>query len=178
MARSHSEPATVRFYQLAAMPLETALLGIVGKAWERGIRINLLAGDGAQAQRLDDLFWIQPPFLPHGLWNGPDPEQQPLLISLEPDLRNQATLLVLATPRLLPESGGVAMIIDFLPGHDPAALARGRDRYRHYRSLGCRMEYWQQNPRGGWQLHGQQDATRPDQAASQLIEDVAGNNCK
>ena len=166
MARSHSDPATVRFYQLAATPLETALMGIVGKAWARGVFVNLLAKDGAQAQHLDDLFWIHQHFLPHGLWNGPDPELQPLLISLEPDQRNQATLLILATPRLLPDPMAFDMILDFLPGYDPTALAAGRDRYRHYRTLGCRMEYWLQNPQGGWQTQGQEDRATADRPIS------------
>ena len=152
MARTHEAATTVRFYQLANMSLETALVGIVGKAWEREMVVNLLARDVQQAQRLDDLFWIHPPhhFLPHGLWSGPDPELQPVLISLEPDDCNGATLLVLAAPHLLAEPMRFDMIIDFLHGQDAEGLAAGRNRYRHYRDLGCQMEYWTQAPQGGW----------------------------
>lgn len=161
MARTHQGPTTVRFYQLASMPMETALVGIVGKAWERGMAVNLLARDAPQAQRLDDLFWIHSPnqFLPHGLWSGPDPELQPVLISLEPDERNGATLLVLAAPHLLQDPLRFDMIIDFLQGQDPEGLAAGRHRYRHYRRLGCQMEYWTQAPQGGWKKHSGEEAT-------------------
>ncbi|MEO5339113.1 MAG: DNA polymerase III subunit chi [Magnetococcus sp. MYC-9] len=156
MARTHQEPCTVRFYQLARLPLEKALVGIADKAWQRGLRLCLLAGDAQQAQRLDDLLWIyaNQQFLPHGLWNGPDPELQPLLISLEPDERNQATLLLLAAPRLVAEPRRFDLIIDFVPGQEPVAVAASRERYRHYRALGCRMEYWTQTPQGGWQRQG------------------------
>jgi DNA polymerase-3 subunit chi len=162
MARTHEAPTTVRFYQLASMPLETALVGIVGKAWERGILVNLLARDLRQAQRLDDLFWIHPPphhFLPHGLWNAPDPELQPVLISLEPDERNGATLLVLAAPHLLVDPTRFDMIIDFLHGQDAEGLVAGRNRYRHYRALGCQMEYWTQGPQGGWKKQSAEATT-------------------
>ncbi|MBF0462409.1 MAG: DNA polymerase III subunit chi [Magnetococcales bacterium] len=157
MARTHPEPPTVRFYQLAAMPLETALVGLLGKAWERGMRINLVVKDGQQAQRLDDFLWIHPPnqFLPHGLWSGPDPELQPVLISLEPDARNGATVLMVATPLLIADPTAFDLVIDFLPSQHPDALAAGRNRYRHYRALGCQMEYWIQTPQGGWKRQGE-----------------------
>ena len=157
MARTHAEPPTVRFYQLATMPLETALLGILGKAWDRGLRVCLLTKDAHQAQRLDDLLWVNPPhhFLPHGLWNGPDPALQPVLISLEPDARNGATLLVLATPLLVPDPMAFDLIVDFVRGGDPVVVTASRDRYRHYRALGCQMEYWIQTPQGGWKRQGE-----------------------
>ncbi|MBF0401945.1 MAG: DNA polymerase III subunit chi [Magnetococcales bacterium] len=153
MARTHQGPPTVRFYQLATLSLEAALVGIVGKAWDRGLRLCLLAKDGEQAQRLDQLLWTTPlhPFLPHGLWNGADPVLQPILISLEPDTRNQATVLLLAAPCLVADPMSFDLLVDFVPGSAPAVLEASRARYRHYRNLGCNMEYWTQNPQGGWQ---------------------------
>lgn len=153
MARTHQGSPTVRFYQLASLSLEAALVGIVGKAWDRGLRLCLLAKDGEQAQRLDHLLWTTPlhPFLPHGLWNSSDPALHPILISLEPDERNQATLLLLATPAIVADPISFDLLIDFVPGRDPAILAASRTRYRHYRTLGCTMEYWTQNPNGGWE---------------------------
>ncbi|MEO5362960.1 MAG: DNA polymerase III subunit chi [Magnetococcus sp. DMHC-8] len=160
MARTHPQPPTVRFYQLASMSLEAALVGILGKAWERGLRVCLVARDARQAQRLDDLLWINPPqqFLPHGLWNGADPALQPLLIALEPDERNEATVLVLAAPHLVAAPLAFDLIVDFVAGADAGTLAASRDRYRHYRDLGCQMEYWTQTPLGGWQRQGERES--------------------
>lgn len=153
MARTHQEPPKVRFYQLAAMPLERALVGIVGKAWDRGLSVCLLANDAHHAQWLDELLWRFPHdgFLPHGQWKNPDPERQPILISLEPDARNGATVIVLASPKLLADPKQFDLVIDFVYNQNLASQNESRRRYSHYRKMGCQMEYWTQTPQGGWQ---------------------------
>lgn len=153
MARTHQEPPKVRFYQLAAMPLEKALVGIVGKAWNLGFYICMLANSAHHARWLDDMLWRVPhdSFLPHGQWHRPDPERQPILISLEPDDRNKASIVVLAAPKLVADPHRFDMIIDFVQGQDPTATDASRHRYRHYLQMGCNMEYWTQTPLGGWQ---------------------------
>lgn len=149
---SHQEPPKVRFYQLSSTSLEKALVDIVNKAWKKGTKLCLMAHDPNHAQWLDDLLWRQPNdvFLPHGLWNGLDPERQPILISPEPDQRNGATLILLATPKLLRNPEKFDLVIDFVNGKSPNDLAASRQRYRHYRDLGCTMEYWAQSLQG-WQ---------------------------
>ncbi|MBF0126356.1 MAG: DNA polymerase III subunit chi [Magnetococcales bacterium] len=139
----------VRFYQLAASSSEVALLGILVKILERGSRACLLAQDALQVQRLDELLWRQPAdrFLAHGPWNGPDPDRQPLLLSLEPDDRNGATILVLVSPRLVADPARFDLVVDFV-GKQEVALAR--DRYRRYQQQGCAMEYWAHSPEGRW----------------------------
>ena len=153
MARTHPERPKVRFYQLAALSLEKALVGIVSKAWDRGLRLCLLAQNPPHAHWLDGFLWqcSNDLFLPHGLWDHPDPERQPILISLEPDDRNGATVIITTTHRQISDPEQFDMIIDFIQGQDPDALTASRTRYRHYRSLGCVMEYWTQSPQGGWQ---------------------------
>lgn len=153
MARTHQDPPTVRFYQLATTPLEKVLVGVLEKAWTRKMLICLLAHDTTHAQALDDLLWRVPHggFLPHGQWNRPDPERQPILISLEPDERNGASVIVLTTPRLLPDPARFDLVIDFVCGQDPMTLAESRKRYRHYKDLACNMEYWTKTPQGKWQ---------------------------
>ncbi|WP_130471674.1 DNA polymerase III subunit chi [Candidatus Magnetaquicoccus inordinatus] len=154
MARTHHDAPVVRFYQLANMPLQAALLTILSKAWQRGMRICLLAGDAQQAQYLDEMLWSMPPpqqFLAHGLWSGAEAARQPILISLEAEDLNQATLLIMAAPRIVENPARFDMVIDFVAGSDAQAVRASRERYRHYRQLGCRMEYWLQGEYGEWQ---------------------------
>ena len=151
MARGEpASPTLVRFYQLAAQPLESALARIAHKAWDRGWRCCVVAAGQEQARRLDDLLWVQPPggFLPHRLWDAPEPERQPLLIALEPDDRNGATVLLMAAgrPPVAPER--FDMVVEFADARDETALEASRQRFRRYRELGCRLEYWIQGPEG------------------------------
>lgn len=153
VARTHQNPPTVRFYQLAALPLDRALVGVITKAWERRLAVCLLVHDDRHARWLDDLLWREPieGFLPHGLWKSPDCARQPVLISLEPDERNGATVAVVATPKPLPDPAMFDLIIDFVHGQDAEAVNASRRRYLHYRDQGCTMEYWTQTERGRWQ---------------------------
>lgn len=153
MARLQQGPPRVRFYHLSVFSMEKALTGIVGKAWDRGLRVSIVAGEAAHAQWVDDLLWREPVggFVPHGQWNRADPARHPVLIGLEPDERNDATVLILAAPRLVPDPERFDLIIDFVSGHDATMLAASRRRYQHYRGFGCVMEYWTQTLQGGWQ---------------------------
>lgn len=153
MARTHTGPTLVRFYQLASLPFANALTGIVGKAWQTGLKIGILAANPEQAQWVNDLLWRHPreSFLPHGLWNGPEPEHQPVLISIQPEDINGATLLVLASPETVEKPDRFDMVVDFAPTQDPAALSASRERYRRYRDLGCKLEYWTQDSQGKWE---------------------------
>lgn len=153
MTTAHQKLPMVRFYQLAAMPLEKALVGILDKALDRKMATCLLANDPNHARWLDDRLWSSPyaGFLPHGLWSGPDPDRHPILISLEPDQRNGASLIVMTTPKLVEEPERFEMVIDFVQERSEQDKIASRHRYRHYQNLGCVMEYWIQTPRGGWQ---------------------------
>ncbi|MBF0285747.1 MAG: DNA polymerase III subunit chi [Magnetococcales bacterium] len=151
MARTGEGAATVRFYQVSET-LESALLKVVHKAHERGLRQCVVAAGVQHARRLDDLLWTLPVagFLPHRLWNASEPERQPLLIALEPDDRNAATVLVSAHGEPFREAARFDLVIDFVDAREPDGLTRGRDRFRFYRDQGHRMEYWEQGAEG-WQ---------------------------
>ncbi|MEO5332422.1 MAG: DNA polymerase III subunit chi [Magnetococcus sp. YQC-5] len=150
MARLREGVPTIRFYQLASSSPEAALIGILYKIVEQDAKACVLAKDAEQVRRLDELLWRQPQerFLPHGPWNGPDPSWQPVLIACEPDDRNGATILVLATPRWVEEPDRFDMVVDFVDPKEPVAMAR--ERYRRYQGAGCAMEYWIQSPEGRW----------------------------
>lgn len=154
MARSKEKegaPATVRFYQLAEMPLPKAMAGIAAKAVERGMKACVWAGN--RVKQWDDLLWTTPAesFLPHGPENGPDPENQPVLVCSEPSDVNGATVLLCVPALMLEEPDRFDLVIDFVHGADPHAVQESRARYRHYRDAGCAMEYWTQRPAGGWE---------------------------
>lgn len=153
MARSREgEPPVVRFYQLGATPMEAAMARIIAKAWERGMRVCVVAADPHHAKHLDDFLWSHPSaglFLPHGVAGAPQDALQPVLIATAPVEGNGATVAVMACERLLETPQRFDMVVEFVDGSQPDALRASRERFRRYRELGCAMEYWEQGD-GGW----------------------------
>ena len=155
MARTDAKaPTTVRFYQLGVSTIEAAVTGILSKAWAKGVKTTLLTPGPEPTRYWDSLLWRLPvdSFLPHGPATGPDPERQPVLIASEQDDKNGATLIVLVTPHLLAKPEQYDMVIDFVDGSSPDALAASRSRYKKYMDLGCQMEYWIQDQDRRWSL--------------------------
>ncbi|MBF0626137.1 MAG: DNA polymerase III subunit chi [Magnetococcales bacterium] len=152
MARSTAAPVIVRFYQLAATPLDAAIARIADKAYRLGLKLCVVAPGPDWARQLDQFLWRFPPegFLPHALWDDPEAPIHPLIIALEPDDRNGATVAITAGDVLLAAPERFDRVVDFALAGDPQSLADSRNRYRHYRGLGCDMEYWTQNDRGEW----------------------------
>ncbi|MBF0424536.1 MAG: DNA polymerase III subunit chi [Magnetococcales bacterium] len=150
-------PPTVRFYQAVPGVDRFRLIAtLAAKAIERGLRAVVVVADLEQARLLDAFLWRFPDdgFLPHGLADEPDPERQPLLIATAPGDSNAATVLIAAADRPIADPGRFDLIIDFaVTSADPdqAGNLASRQRYGHYRQLGCRMEYWVQKPAGGWE---------------------------
>jgi DNA polymerase III subunit chi len=152
-----TEATTVRFYQLGLSSLEAAVTGILSKAYQKGVKTTLLTPGPDPSRYWDSLLWRNPvdSFLPHGIGSGPDPEKQPILITEQPDDTNGATLIVLVTPRIVESPKQYDMVIDFVDGSSPKALADSRNRYKQYRDQGCKLEYWIQNPDKKWSLKNQ-----------------------
>lgn len=153
MARSREGPATARFYQLAGMVREQAIARIAAKACEQGLRVWLAVGDERQAAYLDDFLWRFPEegFLAHGVAGRGDEARQPLLIAPAPSDANGATVALMAGGAMLEAPERFDLVVEFVAGHDPVAVAESRNRYRHYRERGCVMEYQVQGPSGRWE---------------------------
>ncbi|MBF0193186.1 MAG: DNA polymerase III subunit chi [Magnetococcales bacterium] len=155
MARTDkNSPTTVRFYQLGISTLESAITTILNKAHAQGIRSTLLTPGTDPSKYWDSQLWYSPPdsFLPHGIDTNPDPELQPLLIASKPTDKNNATLIVLSTPKLIEKPQQFDMVIDFVDGSNPEALNASRTRYKKYMEQGCNMEYWIQGKDNKWSL--------------------------
>jgi len=64
--------------------MEIRACEIAEENYARGSRVQIIALDQEQAERLDDLLWTFKPdtFIPHGLWVGsPDEPAQPVVIT-------------------------------------------------------------------------------------------------
>ncbi|MBF0137580.1 MAG: DNA polymerase III subunit chi [Magnetococcus sp. DMHC-1] len=156
MARTTPDtPPTVRFYQAAGGEFFQLIARLATKAVERGLRLFIVAANPEHAQLLDQHLWCHPEnsFLPHGLESEPNPELQPILIGTTPNDQNGATVLIVANSLPLSNPGQFDLVVDFAfaSNLDPRNHLASRQRYSHYRNLGCTMEYWVQSPAGGWE---------------------------
>ncbi|MBF0156476.1 MAG: DNA polymerase III subunit chi [Magnetococcales bacterium] len=153
MARRETGAPRARFYQVGATPLPLVLVRIATRVWVQGLRGCVVTGDAQGVRFWDELLWTTPEdaFLPHGPSPGPDLERQPILVAAAADDANAATVAIMAAPILLPEPERFDQVVEFVQGGHPAALYASRDRFRHYRELGCTMEYWVQTASGKWQ---------------------------
>ncbi|MEO5347189.1 MAG: DNA polymerase III subunit chi [Magnetococcus sp. YQC-9] len=158
MARARVGSPVARFYQVAAASSEGVMIGLLHKLVDQGLRVCLQVGDGARLRHLDDLLWRHPleRFLPHGVWDGPDPELQPVLLALRPDDRNGATVAIAADGKVIQGPLAFDVVVDFVLS---AAPAPARERYRWYQAHGYALEYWIQSPEGRWSRAGGGDKT-------------------
>lgn len=155
MARVESGTTLVRFYQWSQGPMERVLFGLLNRITAKNIKACIVVADQNQAARLDDALWTQgghDSFLPHGACGGSDSQWHPIILCTEPQDINGASVLLLVHGRFEERFSDFDMVLDFVPGHTTEGLDASRERYRRYRDLGCRMEYWIHTPETGWTL--------------------------
>jgi DNA polymerase-3 subunit chi len=78
----------VTFVEVTASQMEMRACEIAEENYARGRRVQILAVDQEQAERMDDLLWTFNPasFIPHGLWVGsPGEPEQPVVITTKKD---------------------------------------------------------------------------------------------
>src|SRR5215469_2468954 len=82
------------FYHLQNRSLERVLPALLEKSLERGWRVVVQAASEERIEALDAQLWTfrDDSFLPHGTWREADAGQQPILLTLEADNRNAATV--------------------------------------------------------------------------------------
>ncbi len=142
-----------RFYQLGRSNLSHALMGILPKALERGMRAHILCASMERMRDLDARLWADDPgsFLPHGAAGGGDEARQPVLLSTADGLpANDAKLLILTDGADTGQPGLYDMVCVMLDGGDENALAAGRAQWAAAKGAGHKLSYWAQEPNGAW----------------------------
>lgn len=146
--------ADVSLYHLTTHPLEKVLPKILEKVYAAGLRALVLTDTVERMQALNGFLWTYSSgaFLPHGMEGnkGDDPAENPIWLTLEPDNKNTASVLVLTGGRSVSDLSGYTRCVDIFDGNDPCALASAQQRRDQYQKNGHPVVYWKQSLNGNW----------------------------
>ena len=144
----------ILFYHLQHQPPERVLPTLLEKSIERGWRVVVQAASEERVAALDAHLWTfrDDSFLSHGTARDPDAREQPIVLTLEDDNPNGATVRFLLDGAGLPSDAAVYQrIVLLFDGEDPDALAAARARWSEAKAAGFDVTYWQPDEHGRWQ---------------------------
>ena|SRR5262249_53051797 len=144
----------ILFYHLQRQPIEQVLTTLVERSYERGWRVVVQAASEERIDALDAHLWTfrDESFLPHGTWRQGEAPEQPILLTINDDNPNGASVrFVLDGAPLPPDAAAYERIVVLFDGDDPDAVAAARERWTQCKGAGFEVTYWQADERGRWQ---------------------------
>lgn len=144
----------ILFYHLKGQRLEQVLPPLLQKSLERGWRVVVQASSEERIEALDAHLWTwrDDAFLPHGTWREPDAGEQPVLLTLDGENPNRATVRFLVEGAELPgDASAYQRLVLLFDGDDPDAVAAARERWAKAKKDGFEVTYWQADENGRWQ---------------------------
>ena len=144
----------VLFYHLQQQPMEKTLPALLEKSLERGWRVVVQAASEERVEALDAQLWTfrDDSFLPHGNARDAEAREQPIVLTVDDDNPNGATVRFLLDGAGVPaDAGAYQRIVLLFDGEDPEALAAARARWSEAKTGGFEVTYWQGDEHGRWQ---------------------------
>ena len=144
----------VLFYHLQNMSLENVLPPLLEKSLERGWRVVVQSTSPERTEALDAHLWTysDDSFLPHGTWRDRDAAEQPIILSINGDNPNNATVRFLIDCSELPvDADAYERLVLVFNGEDDDATAAARGAWSLSKAKGFEVTYWQPDEQGRWQ---------------------------
>jgi len=141
------------FYHLTGQTIEQVLPSLLQKSLERGWRVVVQASSDERIEALDAHLWTwrDDSFLPHGAGRDPAAAEQPILLTVNDDNPNGATVRFLVEGAGMPaDVPAYERIILLFDGEDPDAVEVARTRRAEATAAGHEVTYWQADPKGRW----------------------------
>ncbi len=141
------------FYHMKGQTPEQVLPPLLQKSLERGWRVVVQASSDERIEALDAHLWTwrDDSFLPHGTWRDAEAAEHPILLTVNEENPNGATVRFLVDGAAL--SGGAAVyerIVLLFDGDDPEAVETARARWSEARAAGIEATYWRADEQGRW----------------------------
>ena len=143
----------ILFYHLQNQPIERVLPALLEKSLERGWRVIVQASTEERVEALDAHLWTYRDdlFLPHGTWRGVESAEQPVLLTVNDDNPNQASVRFLIDNAPVPDNASdYQRIVLIFDGEDADAVASARERWNDAKAKGLDATYWQPDEQGRW----------------------------
>ena len=143
----------ILFYHLQRQPLERVLPQLLEKSVARGWRVIVQASSEERIEALDAHLWTYDDrsFLPHGTWREAEAAEQPVLLTINDDNPNEASVRFLIDNAPVPQdASGYERIVLLFDGGDEDAVAVARERWTQVKAKGHDATYWQPDENGRW----------------------------
>jgi DNA polymerase-3 subunit chi len=143
----------ILFYHLKGQTPEQVLPALLQKSLERGWRVVVQASSEERVEALDAHLWTwrDDAFLPHGTWRDAETAEQPIVLTINEENPNGATVRFLVDGASLSgDAAGYERIVLLFDGDDPDALEAARARWSAAKAAGTEATYWQSDENGRW----------------------------
>ena len=146
----------VLFYHLERSPLERVLPELLEKSLERGWRAIVHVGSVERMEALDASLWTfaEDSFLPHGTDRQDNPQDQPVLLTVDSGNQNNAHIRFLLDGAQIDDVSEYERAIYMFNGLDEDDLKNARTQWKEYKKTNHKLTYWAQNETGKWQKKG------------------------
>lgn len=143
----------ILFYHLKGQTPEQVLPALLQKSLERGWRVVVQASSEERVEALAAHLWTwrEDTFLPHGTWRDAEVAEQPIVLTVNEENPNRATVRFLVDgANMSGDATGYARIVLLFDGNDPDAVEKARARWSEAKSAGAEVTYWQADEKGRW----------------------------
>jgi DNA polymerase III subunit chi len=144
--------AEIWFYHLERQSADEALSLLLEKCLERNWRALVRLDSYEEIERLDAHLWVYRPesFLPHGASTGTDAARLPVLLTADPENRNNAQVQFVLGACDVENAEAFERVVVIFNGAEPEELAAARETWKRLKGQGAEVSYWRQNERGQW----------------------------
>jgi len=143
----------ILFYHLKGQTPEQVLPALLTKSLERGWRVVVQASSDERVEALDAHLWTwrDDAFLPHGTWRDAEAAEQPIVLTVNAENPNKATVRFLIDgASMTADAAGYERIVLLFDGDDPDAVETARARWSEAKAAGAEVTYWQADGAGRW----------------------------
>ena len=143
----------VLFYHLEHQLLERVLPTLLERSLERGWRAVIQSGNEERLEALDTHLWTyrDDSFLPHGIAKDANAALHPIVLTLEDDNPNSATVRFLVDGASAASLEAYERVVYLFDGRIQEAVQQARDAWKVAKSAGFEVTYWQQAAGGKWE---------------------------
>lgn len=145
----------IDFYHLQKNSLEEALPKLVIKAYQTGKKIKIKVGNELRVDPLNMVLWTfeDESFLPHGTKKDGFADLEPIYLSADDEVPNEASLLFLVdgADMDVEKTSSFERVFYIFDGHSEDELTKARKMWSAFKGNEAERHYWQQNDAGKWE---------------------------